>query len=142
MSFLFPYYIVRFKHIPAQIYRMSFLGFHTTQYDLNRYYEERECGTWESFHTTQYDLNQKPISTQEERDEFPYYIVRFKPAEKAAFTPKIKRFHTTQYDLNKMSIPISFTSRGGFHTTQYDLNRDASRGIFCSFEVSILHSTI
>ena len=76
----FPYYIVRFKLIFLIVRSKISFCFHTTQYDLNgEILKERE-EIFASFHTTQYDLNkEKQNGNVFKDDEFPYYIVRFKP---------------------------------------------------------------
>ena len=139
----FPYYIVRFK--PAQKIgkKIGETGFHTTQYDLNI---------------------QKPISTQEERDEFPYYIVRFKRSTKNRKKNRENGFpyYIVRFKLFSLSyiyfIIIKFpyyivrfkqdTEKWetlcdrSFHTTQYDLNKNQKRYVYFREVVSILHSTI
>ena len=139
----FPYYIVRFKlFFPVNAF-LTAPGFHTTQYDLNPNYIDIWLNDQKSFHTTQYDLNYFHQKNTVSKNEFPYYIVRFKL--KTYIAPQYAKtgFHTTQYDLNyfnsENSIPkvvfpyyivrfklIILTylihTPFCFHTTQYDLN--------------------
>ena len=121
---MFPYYIVRFKHIQKKTeisrhcgfhttqYDLNFIFyigcisyffcFHTTQYDLNHLWSATILGRNISFHTTQYDLNNFfPKQCLRRKPEFPYYIVRFKHAGGMIMQHAKHRFHTTQYDLNR-----------------------------------------
>ena len=141
------------------------IRFHTTQYDLNKTVVLLSEKWKKSFHTTQYDLNKKQEKKQGKRQQFPYYIVRFKQAAVRKAAAQKIGFHTTQYDLNINYIPHFSKKMKSFHTTQYDLNT-ASDGryhqhihlfpyyivrfklfrkgkmIFFGSIVSILHSTI
>ena len=140
----FPYYIVRFKLVSNILPYLVLLGFHTTQYDLNKLYRRRKPGKTEfpyyivRFKRTMFffgfrrkkkfpyyivRFKQRHCGTDYFRIFwFPYYIVRFKLWMNDQKTEHIISFHTTQYDLNSVEgkyIPLLYT---GFHTTQYDLN--------------------
>ena len=142
------------------------MGFHTTQYDLNIQIIYKIIIYSSSFHTTQYDLNFPHIFFFfVVSEEFPYYIVRFKPTTDKGSTSKfskfpyyIVRFKPKGRDIRYPSKPqfpyyivrfkhfevyVLFENLStGFHTTQYDLN-SVFFSLFCSInKVSILHSTI
>ena len=130
-------------------------SFHTTQYDLNQVAQKVIAQKGGRFHTTQYDLNPLPIFFFFKiPEQFPYYIVRFKPGRifgiilffgvfpyyivrfklRSSFafcnclTPS---FHTTQYDLNDECVYVSRKFFFRFHTTQYDLNHSQVFPVVC-----------
>ena len=100
----FPYYIVRFKPRSPPLFVVVFVGFHTTQYDLNclfiffvflvflfPYYIVR----FKRRRTNRYGIGYIL---------FPYYIVRFKRTNYLRRGKFWGSFHTTQYDLNLRNI--------------------------------------
>ena len=140
---MFPYYIVRFKHlgwVQTSIIPTMF-PYYIVRFKL--------CSDFICVHC---------------QSSFPYYIVRFKHIISAKFPSQSMSFHTTQYDLNLFfcgllqaglgqfpyyivrfklaKIGIILPRFASFHTTQYDLNCDELLAASYPYQVSILHSTI
>ena len=121
------------------------IGFHTTQYDLNKKNRKnRQFSTGEfPYYIVRFKPHRSPQSLHTQK-EFPYYIVRFKLCFAFRYTILFYCFHTTQYDLNPCKcraysycyrkfpyyivrfkqkiLDEHISDLEGFHTTQYDLN--------------------
>ena len=140
---MFPYYIVRFKHLMCLYPRQNFFRFHTTQYDLNghRCCARHNFRIWFPYYIVRFKLT-SPDTMLFFILWFPYYIVRFKLFIYFFFIVYIFQFpyYIVRFKPTEMKASMKFLS--SFHTTQYDLNQFIYFFINFVFCVSILHSTI